>query len=118
MNKLVLATLITSISAAPFAAFAADAVKATTDATVKVDSPATPTPAPTGVAAPAEIVKDKVVAKTAAAHELKDGTKIEITGDKVEVIGKDGKKTAAPDGDHVLKDGSTIHVKGGMIVKK
>ena len=116
MNKLILAALITTVSTS---AFANDAVKASTDVAVKVDGSA-------AMQAPAEVVKDakdKVVAKTVDAAktthaELKDGTKVEITGDKVEVIGKDGKKTAAPDGDHALKDGTTITVKGGMIVKK
>ncbi len=117
MNKLVLAALITTVSTS---AFANEAVKAATDTAVKVDSTTT-MQAP--VEAAKEVVKDKVAAKATDAAkstlgELKDGTKIEITGDKVEVIGKDGKKTAAPDGDHVLKDGSTITVKGGMIVKK
>ncbi len=60
-------------------------------------------------------VKEEV--KTVAG-ELKDGTKIEITGDKVEVVGKDGKKSPAPDAEHTLKDGSKVTTKGGMIVKK
>ena len=94
MNKIILAALIAT---APFAAFASEAPKAAE-------------PAPAAMTAPAEV---KVVA-----GELKDGTKIEITGDKVEVVGKDGAKTAAPDGEHTLKDGTKVTTKGGMIVKK
>lgn len=52
------------------------------------------------------------------ATELKDGTKIEIQGDKVFVIGADGKETPAPDGTHVLKDGTSITTKGGVTVKQ
>lgn len=98
MNKLALITLITTIAAAPFAAFAADAPK---------DGEP--------VAVTKEVAKEEV--KTVAG-ELKDGTKIETTGEKVEFIGKDGKKTPATDGEHILKDGSKLLTKGGMVVKK
>lgn len=101
MNKLVLAALITTVSAVPFAVLANEAVKTAEPAAVTAP-----------VATPA---KEEV--KTVA-NELKDGTKIEITGDKVEVIGKDGKKSPAPDAEHTLKDGSKVTTKGGMIVKK
>jgi hypothetical protein len=94
MNKLVLAAIISTVASAPFAAFANDAAK---------------TPAATSATA---------TNSAAATHELQDGTKIEVIGDKVEVIGKDGKKTPAPDGEHTLKDGSKITTKGGLIVKK
>jgi hypothetical protein len=102
MNKLVLAAIITTVAAAPFAAFAADAPKAAEPVATTATSPTT-------------AVKEEV--KTVVG-ELKDGTKIETTGEKVEFIGKDGKKTPAPDGEHTLKDGSKITTKGGMIVKK
>lgn len=106
MNKMILAALITTISAAPFASFANEPEKAAEPAAV------------TAVSEPAkEATTAKEVVKTVAG-ELKDGTKIEITGDKVEVIGKDGKKTPAPDAEHTLKDGSKLTTKGGMIVKK
>ena len=122
MNKLVLAALITTVSAAPFAAFAANVAKSTESAPVAAPATApvattvtTPTPAATPDIKKEEVKKEEV--KTVAG-ELKDGTKIETTGDKVEVIGKDGKKSPAPDGEHTMKDGSTITTKGGMIVKK
>ncbi len=107
MNKFVLAALITTVAAAPFAAFAADTAKPAESAPVA--APATP-----------EVKKEEVKKEEVktVAGELKDGTKIEITGDKVEVIGKDGKKSPAPDGEHTLKDGSKVTTKGGMIVKK
>lgn len=101
MNKIILAALITTVSITSFAAFAYEAAK-----------PAEPVAAP---AAALTAVKEEV--KTVAG-ELKDGTKIEITGDKVEVVGKDGKKSPAPDGEHTLKDDSKVTTKGGMIVKK
>lgn len=106
MNKLILATIITTVSAAPFAVFAADAAKGSEPVAVTKETAPTVTK---------EVAKEEV--KTSVG-ELKDGTKIETTGDKVEVIGKDGKKTPAPDGEHTLKDGSKIVTKGGMIVKK
>lgn len=112
MNKLVLAALFTTV-ASPFAAFAADAVKPSEPAAVTA-----PVAAP--VAAPAR-EEVKTVAKEevkTVAGELKDGTKIETTGDKVEFIGKDGKKSPAPDGEHTLKDGSKLTTKGGLVVKK
>lgn len=105
MNKIILAALITTASAISFMAYANEPVKSEPAA---VTAPAAEAPA--AVAAKEEV-------KTVAG-ELKDGTKIETTGDKVEVVGKDGKKTPAPDGEHTLKDGSKITVKGGMLVKK
>ena len=102
MNKLVLVSLIASVAAAPFAAFANDPV---------VTAPASP-------AANAVHETAAAVAVKPVEAELKDGTKIEITGEKVEVVGKDGKKTPAPDAEHTLKDGTKVTTKGGMIVKK
>jgi uncharacterized protein YdeI (BOF family) len=99
MNKIILAALITTVSAISFAAYANEPVKSEPAAVPAAEAPATTDAKP-------------------VAGELKDGTKIEITGDKVEVVGKDGKKTAAPDGEHTLKDGSKVTTKGGMIVKK
>jgi hypothetical protein len=108
MKKLALASLLITV-ASPFAAFANEPAPAAAPATTSaVTAPAT-TPATT---APA-VAEVKPVAA-----ELKDGTKIEITGDKVEVVGKDGKKTPAPDAEHTLKDGSKVTTKGGVIVKK
>jgi len=106
MNKIILAALITTVSITSFAAFAYEAAK-----------PAEPVAAPVAAAPAAALAAVKEEVKTVAG-ELKDGTKIEITGDKVEVVGKDGKKTPAPDGEHTLKDDSKVTTKGGMIVKK
>lgn len=52
--------------------------------------------------------------------ELKDGTKVIIYGDiaegsKISVVQGDGTELPAPDGEHVMKDGTTITAKGGMI---
>lgn len=49
--------------------------------------------------------------------ELKNGTKIEITGDKVSVIGQNGEKTPAPDATHELANGEKITTKDGKIEK-
>lgn len=57
-------------------------------------------------------------ATAVAAYEvtLKDGTtKVSIEGDNAFVVGADGTKTAAPDGDHELADGSKLTVAGGVI---
>lgn len=56
-------------------------------------------------------------ANDAKQAELKDGTKIEIVGDAVSVIQADGSKKPAPDGTHALKDGTSVTVKGGKVVK-
>lgn len=72
-------------------------------------------------AAPAAATKAIAPAAAPAAApataELKDGTKVQISGDKVFVVAKDGKQTPAPDGVHVLKDGKSIETKGGLVVK-
>lgn len=47
---------------------------------------------------------------------LKDGTKVVIEGDMVSVVGADGAKTAAPDGEHELADGTKVTVKEGKLV--
>ena len=52
---------------------------------------------------------------------LKDGTKIEIDGDKVFLIGGvdpciKPQRTAAKDGSYTLKNGKTIEVKNGKLV--
>jgi|GEM_PF-758376 len=47
---------------------------------------------------------------------LKDGTKVVIEGEMVSVVGADGTKTAAPDGEHELADGSKVTVKEGKLV--
>lgn len=47
---------------------------------------------------------------------LKDGTKVVIEGDVVSVVAEDGTKTAAPDGEHELADGTKVTVKEGKLV--
>ncbi len=47
---------------------------------------------------------------------LKDGTKVVIEGETVSVVGADGAKTAAPDGEHELADGTKVTVKEGKLV--
>lgn len=50
-------------------------------------------------------------------HMLKDGvTKVVVEGDMAFVVGADGAKTAAPDGDHVLSDDTVLKVMGGKVV--
>ncbi len=56
--------------------------------------------------------------EASAAYEvtLKDGTtKVSIEGDNAFVVAADGTKTAAPDGDHVLADDTTMTVAAGVI---
>ena len=47
---------------------------------------------------------------------LKDGTKVSIEGENVFVVGADGAKTPAPDGEHELADGSKVKTAGGKLV--
>lgn len=61
----------------------------------------------------AEMAAPAVEAKEAT---LKDGTKVVIEGDMVSVVGADGAKTAAPDGEHELADGTKVSTKDGKIV--
>lgn len=49
---------------------------------------------------------------------LKDGTKVSIEGENVFVVGADGAKTPAPDGEHELADGTKVKVAGGKLVKE
>jgi hypothetical protein len=69
---------------------------------------AAPTPAPA-----AEMAAPAVEAKEVT---LKDGTKVVIEGDMVSVVGADGAKTAAPDGEHELADGTKVSTKDGKLV--
>ncbi len=78
------------------------------------------------VAAPAVVKAEdhaapaaEAAAETHAAmeHELEDGTKVSVEGDMVSVVAADGTKTPAPDGEHKTKDGMTLVVKDGKIVK-
>ncbi len=57
-------------------------------------------------AASASVVMEKV---------LKDGTKVQIQGDRLFIL--DGsKRTPAKDGDYTLQDGKTLKVQGGRIL--
>lgn len=55
-------------------------------------------------------------AEEATQAQLQDGTTVEIMGDAVSVVEKDGSKKPAPDGKHVLADGKEIEVKDGKLV--
>ncbi len=68
-------------------------------------------------AAPAAEAAAEAPATAAVEKELADGTKVSVEGDAVSIVAADGTKTAAPDGEHALKDGTTITVKDGKIVK-
>ena len=69
-------------------------------------------------AAPAAAEATKMAAPAVEMKEvtLKDGTKVVIEGEAVSVVGADGTKTAAPDGDHELADGSKLTIKDGKLV--
>ncbi len=69
-----------------------------------------------------EAVAPAVAAETAAVVEvkevtLKDGTKVSIEGESVFVVGADGAKTPAPDGEHELADGTKVKTAAGKVVK-
>lgn len=57
-------------------------------------------------------------AKTVIHSELKDGTRLDMEGNQVFVVSTDGNRTPAPDGTHVLKDGSAVVVKNGKKVSR
>lgn len=107
MKKLIPATLAVAAFLALTPAFAEDAaapVAATAEAVA------------TEAAAPAA----DAAAVTVTEYTLKDGTtKVSVEGDKVFVVGADGAKTAAPDGDHeTTTEGVTLKVKDGVLVKE
>lgn len=78
--------------------------------------------APAPAAAPAEAAASAAAetaadaAATVTETTLKDGTKIAIEGDMVSVVGADGTKTPAPDGEHELADGTKVKTMGGKVV--
>ena len=72
-----------------------------------------------GHAAPAADAAVEAAADAVAPveHTLKDGvTKVVVEGDAVFVLGADGTKTPAPDGDHVLADDTVLKTMGGKVV--
>jgi hypothetical protein len=74
-------------------------------------------------AAPAASVEVKTEVTAPAVAEvkevtLKDGTKVSIEGESVFVVGADGAKTPAPDGEHELADGTKVKTAGGKVVKE
>lgn len=66
------------------------------------------------VAAPSH--EASAVAHSAKELTLKDGTKVTVDGDVVSVVGADGVKSPAPDGEHEAADGTKIKVKDGKLV--
>ena len=78
------------------------------------DSMVSPTGAP--AAASAEAAADAAAVVAPVEHTLADGTKVVVDAGKVFVVGADGAKTAAPDGEHKLKDGGTLTTKVGAVV--
>lgn len=107
MKKLIPATLAVAAFLALTPAFAEDAAAPAAAAT-------------TEAAAPAADAAADAAAVTVTEYTLKDGTtKVVVEGDKVFVVGADGAKTAAPDGDHeTTTEGVTLKVKDGMLVKE
>jgi hypothetical protein len=93
MKRILALTAAALIAAAPFAVHAEDAAPA-------ADAAAAPA---AEAAAPVE-------------HTLKDGTKIVVEGDMVSVVGADGAKTPAPDGEWEIEDGSKITTAAGKVV--
>ncbi len=102
MNKVALIAAFALI-AVPFAAQAND------DHHAAPAAEAVEHAAPAATEAAVAVVEAKEVT-------LKDGTKVVIEGDMVSVVGADGAKTAAPDGEHELADGTKVTVKEGKLV--
>ena len=103
MKSLLMALVAGAFVVAPVAAKAEDKA-------AEVVAPAT-TPA---ADAAVETAADAAVA--AKETTLKDGTKIVIEGEMVSVVGADGAKTPAPDGEHELADGTKVTTKEGKVV--
>ena len=83
------------------------------------DEMVAPAPAATPAEAAASAATEKAAdeAVTVTETTLKDGRKIAIEGEMVSVVGADGAKTPAPDGEHELADGTKVKTAGGKIVK-
>ncbi len=100
MKRILAITAAAFIAAAPFAAHAeehaADKAAASSETTAAA-------PAAAEAVAPVE-------------HTLKDGTKIVVEGDAVSVVAADGTKSASPDGEWELEDGSKITTADGKLV--
>lgn len=104
MNKLTALAVLGLLSVVPVAAQAEEqAAPATTEAAAPAAD----------VAAEAAVVAPEVKEVT-----LKDGTKVSIEGENVFVVGADGAKTPAPDGEHVLADDTKVKTMGGKLVKE
>ena len=75
------------------------------------------TPAEAAASAATEAATDGQAAVVEAKEvTLKDGTKVSVEGDSVFVVGADGAKTPAVDGDHELADGTKLTTKDGKVV--
>ncbi len=73
--------------------------------------------APTNLAPTITTTTTTTAPAAATSMELKDGTKIQMgANNMVSVMNADGSMTPAPDGAHVLKDGTTITTKDGKKV--
>lgn len=111
MLKFVLAaTAAVTLAGVPMLANAEDAAHA---APVVAPAPAAD-PMEAAASAAAEAAADEVA--TVTETTLKDGTKVAIEGDMVSVVGADGAKTPAPDGEHELADGTKVKTMAGKIV--
>lgn len=106
MRKLIPATLAVAALFALTPAFAEDAATAAPEATAEIAAPETAGS------------MDEAVAPVVTEYTLKDGTtKVSVEGEHVFVVGADGAKTAAPDGDHeTTTEGVTLKVLNGMLV--
>lgn len=100
MNKMIALAAVAVLALAPSFAKAEDAAAKTT--TTETHSAATHT-------------SDSTV--TTKEMTLKDGTKVSVEGDSVFVVGADGAKTPAPDGEHELADGTKLKTMGGKVAK-
>lgn len=96
----------------------------TTPAAPAVETPVEPAVAaapldPLAPAATATVAPETALPAGSAKVEsyvMKDGTNVVVMEKQAFVVGADGSKKAAPDGEIVTKDGVTLKVQGGMIV--
>lgn len=109
MKKFLMAAAVGLLATAPVAAFAEE------HGDMVAPAPAA-TPADAAASAATEAAADTAAVEVKEVT-LKDGTKVVIEGDMVSVVGADGAKTPAPDGDHEMEDGTMLKTMGGKVMK-
>lgn len=107
MNKLFGLLAAAFLAVTPVAAAMADDHAGGHAATEAMTAPADEAAAAATTTEAAPVVTQEVT--------LQNGTKVMLENDKAFVVDAEGNKLPAPDGDHVLADGTTMTVKEGTV---